>query len=335
MKNICLFLSLLFFQNSSFSQSTMSDEGKDVLKLKTQILLVGLEEENPKTLKTLFKSKDDLQDYKDQIQGNNNALKFAIENYWKYSSSIEYKPLTEATKMAKENPEKYVLLSFFKYTDYERLQTGHGMNGQRAGWSGTGANMKYNPSTHYSHATNHIMIISMKMSETKLTIFLPSLYVSNADAVYGITQLQYMVRLFEQNPTESLRSVFKKVILKNGPKLKNKTLLLNKEDLDKELTEKAIKLLYPYPFKIVSSEEIDKAILNKTPGLAYVQIVTAPGGKGNIFIHYLTNAEDGEILGIEYPKFAIGLKGVNGVFTYNEKIKAKQLEKYTEIVKGE
>lgn len=131
-----------------------------------------------------------------------------------------------------------------------------------------------------------------------------------------------------------MRTFYSKIIPKNGPELKNKTLLLDKMDLGKGITEEVIKKSYPYPFKIVSLEEIEKVIINKEPGFAYVQIVASPGGKGNIFIHYLTNAEDGKILGLEYPKVGFGIKGVNGVITYSERIKEKQLEKYTKMAEG-
>lgn len=62
--------------------------------------------------------------------------------------------------------------------------------------------------------------------------------------------------------------------------------------------------------------------------------MASPGGKGNIFVQYLTNAEDGKILGLEYPKIGFGIKGVNGVITHNERVKEKQLEKYTKIAEG-
>ena len=325
MKKIIIALSILLPSIHSFSQTK---DAKSAINLKKQVLLVALEEENPKIVKKLSKKKEELEFYKNQIEGNNTALKNAVENYWKYSSSVEFKPYSEALKMRDENKEKYALMSYFKYVEYDQY------NSTGAGWNRNGGGFSYNPGTHYSEAVNTITQITLTLSDTKLTACLPTLYVSKADAVYGVQQLQYVVSTLQKDENATLKTVYSKDIPKNGFELKNKTLLFDKEDLDKGLTESTIKKIYPYPFKIVSMQEIEKAILNKEPGIAYVMITASPGAKGNIFIHYITDAEGGKILGMEYPKVGFGITGLNGVITYNQRIKEKQLEKYADIVNG-
>lgn len=53
--------------------------------------------------------------------------------------------------------------------------------------------------------------------------------------------------------------------------LRNKTLLLDKGILAKDMNEAAVKAIYHYPFKIVSSEEILKALRNKENDKAFLQ----------------------------------------------------------------
>lgn len=60
--------------------------------------------------------------------------------------------------------------------------------------------------------------------------------------------------------------------------LANKTLLLVKEDLAKELrTEAAIKAVYPYKFKIVEREEIAEAIERQDPDVVFLHKVGPEG----------------------------------------------------------
>lgn len=59
-------LIIVMISFNAFAQNTSSKEAKE---LKTRVLLVGLEEENPKTVKKLKGEKLEL--YKTQIEGNN------------------------------------------------------------------------------------------------------------------------------------------------------------------------------------------------------------------------------------------------------------------------
>lgn len=51
--------------------------------------------------------------------------------------------------------------------------------------------------------------------------------------------------------------------------LKDKTLLI-KERFEKKFRGKDIRSFYPYLFKIVDSSEMDKNVMNKTPGMAFI-----------------------------------------------------------------
>lgn len=59
--------------------------------------------------------------------------------------------------------------------------------------------------------------------------------------------------------------------LRVGSELRNKTLLLDKGLLAKDMNEASIKAIYNYPFKIVSSDEILTALRNKENDKAFIQ----------------------------------------------------------------
>lgn len=323
--SLLTFLIFLLICSHTFAQIVSNKEAKE---FKTRNLIVGLEEMNPKKIKKL-KPKE-LEYYKSQIEGNNYALKTAVEKYWKFNSTVEFMPLSEAKKLLKNKANEYALLSFLKYTDYEHYTTG-------AGWS-TVPNkyntstqwapaLQYNSGTRHTTAANEIMSINIDMPSTIFSVSLPNLYVSLPDAVYGIKQMEYVFNRLTENDKLSYRDILKEC---NGNTLKNKTLLLCKDDLDKKLDEQEIKNIYPYKYKIVPIEEIDKAIIDQDNECVIVQIVSVKGGKGNVNIHYLSDTSTGRIVGYVVPTIALGLKRTK-LITYNEKIKEKHLKDYLQI----
>lgn len=311
---------------NSFSQNNTSS--KEAIELKKRILIVGLEEQNPKMLKKL-KGKE-LEFYQNQVDGNNYALQTSIEKYWKYNSEIKYLPLKEAKALLKSKPKEYALLTINKYTDYEIKHIGKGWTRDKSLNSNLSSNpsmLKYDPGTRYTEAANQISYLSIDMPSNIIYVNLPNLLVSFPDGVYGVMQMQYILDHLCENEKLSYRDVVKE---RNGANLKNKTLLLCKDDLDKKLTEAAIKKIYPYKFKIASLDEINQAIVDLSPDYVIAQIVSVQGGKGNVFVHFLSETSNGCIDGLVMPSFAIGIKGTN-LITYNQRIKEKQLKEYLEI----
>ncbi len=79
--------------------------------------------------------------------------------------------------------------------------------------------------------------------------------------------------------------------------LANKTLLLVKEDLAKELrTEAAIKAVYPYKFKFVEREEIAEAIERQDPDVVFLHKVGPEGTRVNARVYkILVGAADSKL----------------------------------------
>ena len=91
--------------------------------------------------------------------------------------------------------------------------------------------------------------------------------------------IQDHVNLMHKQPKLIKANVFKHYN-KNVQSLKNKTLLLVKEDLPKtHNTQQKIQKYYPYDLKIVSQEEVMEAIERKDPNVVFMHKVGPEGTK--------------------------------------------------------
>jgi hypothetical protein len=91
--------------------------------------------------------------------------------------------------------------------------------------------------------------------------------------------IQDHVTLMHQNP-QYIKENPLKYYNKNVSSLANKTLYLVAEDLNTDVnTEAKIKKVYPYKFKLVTRDEVQQAIENKDPDVAFLHKVGPEGTK--------------------------------------------------------
>ncbi|MES2732717.1 MAG: hypothetical protein V4714_13255 [Bacteroidota bacterium] len=331
-KHLTVILILVCLSSAKAQFPTITFDQVVALKQKTIIVIV--EEEDPDiVLKLSKKNPEKLQTYRDNIFGKNMALRFAIENYWNFTSGMEYKTYEEAFKLYSKDSKQYAFIHFGVHTEQEMVRTGHSFNGQPAGWSRTGSGTSvYNPSTRRSETSNVISILQIYVpGKEVIRVSLPNMYPSKGDAVYGIQQMQYILRYVEADKDAKAYKVLYSEPEKLAPMLKGKTLLIDKDDLDPKLDEQEIKKAYPFPLKVASYEEIETAIINKEPNYAFVQIVPMDMGKGNVNIFFISGMEDGKVYVAEFPKVAFG--GINGIdIKTNQRIKKKHLERFADSV---
>lgn len=336
MKKITLFIIFAFtfnFVNAQFSLTS----NKEANKIKNSKLFVVLEEEDPKTISKLKKKKKtkELKHYKAQIEGRNKALKNAVENYWIFSEDIEYVNASKVKQLVKEDKSKNVYLQYGKFIEYEKISTNSGLDGKPAGWNrDAGGTMTYNKSTKYTELANEITSIEIGDPKAMIKVYLPNVYPSEADVAYGMQVMQFILNYLIASTDHKIPKL-EKHIKSNAPELKNLTLLIDKNELHDKLTEKEIKEVYPYAFKLVDGETIDKAILDKDPKYAVVQIVDVPGGKGDVSTHYIMGTGTGELYGFVSPKVAIRVGSpisMGSFIKYNERIKSSHLEKYSKHI---
>lgn len=113
-------------------------------------------------------------------------------------------------------------------------------------------------------------------------ISVPLSYVDVGEESYNYKMeiiLQFMqqhARAIRKDPSRTGMQ-FLKYYNKNVPELKNKTLLIDGEDLAPELRGVDLAEIYPYPLKVVSEQEIREATENKTPDVLILHKVGPEG----------------------------------------------------------
>ncbi len=337
-KALLLLMSLLFLKEKSNAQLGMG-KVEDIKKLQTMTLVVVLRKENPSTVKSLSKKPNELKNYRLNIEKYNKEFKLAMDSFWFYKQELKYVelPYDRWDRNAKKELEKELNS---KEKDYAYIMQ-------------TASNYSFGT---YDMEFYHRDVTGLKLSDlvvgfgdksvpvggTKLPFVDPS----EADFIYGIQQIKTYFD-FRLTKAEKSRKEAKAEYLQNAVKLKEKTLLVDKALLQNGLTEKEIKTVYPYLFKITDRAEIDQAIINRDDKYAYVQVVAigaSTAGRrshgeamhGGIsvtkssltFFQYVIDAKDGSMLG--YAGGGVKLAGFSGG---DHEIKKKHFEDYSKLVK--
>ncbi len=84
-------------------------------------------------------------------------------------------------------------------------------------------------------------------------------------------------------------------VLKNAGKLEKKTLLLDKDYIHEDMTKTKIASFYPYPFEIVGTAEIEKALADRNEKYAFVELIPV-GTATNMMMHEIYDCKDGYLL---------------------------------------
>lgn len=322
--SVCLLYVLSVAANAQF----LNTDQKDVEKIKNSTLLLVLEEPDPKIVSKLSKKYPKaLEDYQNQIAGRNFALRYALENFWDLTEKVEFHPEATAFDLIEKNPDQYLLISFGQYLEYERIGLVSGSDGDPAGWrtSSTGE-LTYNHTSKYTVLSREITTLEISDTKPLVSVFLPSVYPSLSGAVYGVQQIQYLLRYLAADG-ENKMSKMPKQIEANNPELKDKILLIDQNDVDPKVTAEELAEVYPYPVQLVDPSVIREAILARDASFAYLQIVSTPGERGSIDTHVISDASDGKIYYYVTPGLGVG--SYSALITdYRTRIKERHFKSY-------
>jgi hypothetical protein len=114
---------------------------------------------------------------------------------------------------------------------------------------------------------------------------------------------QYFINYSEQNPGKDIKQLVKE----NQTELKNYELWLTAADLAsgvKTITE--IGRIYPYAVKLVTNADIQKAIDDGNPAVAFLHKVGPEGtaGEGALCMKFILTAKEGKPLYFDYHKIS-------------------------------
>lgn len=266
-------LVFVLFLNSVQGQITTYE---DVNRLKNRILLIGLEEEDENIIRKLRKKPQELIIYKNDLKTKNERFEQSVKEYWIYNEEILSMPLSEANKLLNQDIEKYAIIRFGKLSS-ERIGSYF-------------SNSSFYKPKEYSNANR----IEIDTPTERVGVLLPFYSEPFPKYIidYAIKQAHYTVNYIYENKGTAL--FFKKY----NSELQEKVLLIPEIYMDKSLHIVDINKLYPYEYKIVSLETIERVILNSEPDSAYLMIVPVPVGGDLVYYHYISNPLDGKVYGL-------------------------------------
>jgi hypothetical protein len=318
LKNV--FILILFISASTVNAQLGMGKLEDIQKLKEVPLLVVLESPNEKVVKKLTKKDPEgLKKYYADIESNNNVLKTTMPNNWGASKEIRFIEREEFEKFNdKKNKGKY---SFFKPVVYDR---------SRSKMSTAGLMVTYSYAVYISGDKSPVYSMMYGSENSDVTV-------NEADLKFICQQMQNYFTYREQlKGKKKSKKELVDEMYKNAEILSQKTVLLDKNDLKKEVIEE-IDNIYKFKYKMATKAEIDQAILNEDENYAYLKImpvgqITSSGGafKASKLLHaqYFMNAKDGKVLTMITPT-PIAMPGLLGTAmkSSNNKVSKKDLDK--------
>lgn len=256
----------------------------------------------------LEKSAKKAENYQTQVLDLNQNLR-TLGEHWEFHDEILYMEPSEIMKLKKKKQHQYAVLYI------QRLPIKH-----KAGMLDVNKfDMRYRVSADLS-----LTLIEKFPSKKPVTAFTLA---NSVPSLGDLVSTGRMLTLHMSNRLEGYKaSDYRQEIKANAHMLKEKTLLLDKDMIDKNFEIRHIDKLYPYPYQITDSKSIEEAILNKDPNYAYISIIPLKTGATQD-LHLVLNAENSQILGHSAPNVL-----VLSIRNDSNKIHQRHLENYHKLV---
>lgn len=247
------FIPIIFFIVSGYLHAQiifpLSPKSEELKNLKESTLYVAL-------LDTSGANQEFSKEY-------NRTISEAVKSRWTFSK-YEFVGISRILDMKEQKNESYVLIP----TEIETINFGVKPLNRDV----------FNTRMSYLSIGKCIDIkVKKKLMGNNYALLFNAPTIQSITGSYYYTSVITAIKEIQSKAQAVLASKEEKEELKNAQKganvkLRTKTLLLDKDLLDKGLNENIIKEIYKYPFKIVSSDEIVKTIQSKNSGYAFIQI---------------------------------------------------------------
>ncbi len=272
---------LIVLVHVAFAQQILKPVKPEVARqVKEKKIIVMLYEEDPSVVKDLDAGK--LKTYKERISNLNSGLKL-IKDLWTFNSSVTCLTPTEIKRIPDLTNHVIISMAILKIND-----------GAIVGWNNFFA---------------RLFICFPDKLDPKHPIFYQEVYATTTDydvpstdkigIIAGMYRLQdhLMARAEDKKRVAGL---FQEDALENHGMLSSKTLLLNKEYLDKNLTDPDTKDSYHYNYEVCDKTKIAQVQLAKDKRYAYVYRFPLVS-KYEEYHHVIFDAETGKILSYSIP----------------------------------
>jgi hypothetical protein len=262
-----------------------------LISLMPKVLTAQAPFPTPDEIKVFMASKTCVVLEDNQVSIYNAYIKKAVKAYWNITP-YEFIDMEEF-KVRRTNPSfSFILLTL---TSFEKDKSGSDFN-----------------------FINLILGKNVKnISENPEICAIPLSYASEDDFDFGyklgviLAFMQKHAKLIDENPSLTGRRYLKYYNV-NAPEVMKKTILVKKEDLAPEIsTSESIKAIYPFNVRIVSEEEIEKAIASRTPNTLILHKVAPVGErKSGYCFKMLIGVDDSQMY--YYNQHLIDARNPNG-----------------------
>jgi hypothetical protein len=367
-RKLFLFVFMMFVcfftrgNNRLLNKSYSEKDEPFVERIKQSTLVVVLLEENQKYFAKLTKKgKNNIAaTYSNSIKTYNDNVRAMVPQFLKISSNIAFKTLSEIEAMSVDERCKYSYLLYDRAPYYTirgsatfgcNLYFSHKLDiEQEIGDYEDAIQFECLDSAYTGQCECRKLHLYAPLGNEKelpsgeLEQNLVEIVPTQADLKICLLQLQRQFDFYLKNEN-STRDEQKAMIAKeqqnmpgNYDIIKQKTLLICLQDLDKNLTADHIASYYPYNYKVVSKDEFDKAITNNNG--TYCALLVSPiekvsgldGGSASIRYRYLIiDLANGNTLYMGTSEHSIqGTIGTGG----NETVTEKNLKELTKKLGG-
>lgn len=227
-----------------------------------QPLLVLLTEEDPKELAKLASKPEELAQYKAYVAYLNAQLQQLAPQLWKFSPSVEFRPKSALPALEAAGQRTVVLYYVKRKVGVSNPQAFGPIGGV---WSA------------------YLQLSSpgegKENQESSAALPLDAIYPSDIIIAFKQMQraLQKDVKLKAEmdrprgEQLKEARAALRAEGDANAEAIRTKPLLVAQDDVDKQLTEDAIKQLYPFPFQLVPRAFIEEAVRTADARYNYVR----------------------------------------------------------------
>ena len=224
-------------------------------ELKARGFIVQLLTEDARIVANLQEDEDPskLVAYRKNIKESNGLLKKAVTRFWKHHKTVLYKTKSEIAAMKAAEKEKkkkerkhYAVMSMDFFSEKAKTREESAVLTDK----------------QYTGDGNYLFIRFWEGIQFVYTS-IPHIIPNEADLVYAVRYLSNQVAGMEFGKDITA------LCEENAPQMRSKTLLLTAWQAS-QLEPKDWEKYYPYPHKIVSQAEIDKAIVNADPNFATI-----------------------------------------------------------------
>ena len=294
-----IFLTLTFTAITLFGQAQFSAKPDDLNAMSKLTLVVEVPDINPVVLEAISKRKKGAEEeaaYRTSVSTYQSHIQDAVGKYWTFNKEIEYKTAEEIKKLFESNSSKYVVLMkgvispnfgllAHTWTDgFPVLVFTRTNSGVKSGKTGS---LTFQKPDFY-------MNVACTVGEERAETY------SEADIKFTVIQLQ---KTLNTNMADKKTREFVKIASEeadvNCPKLAAKQLLVNKDELYKNLSASEAQATYGPNLQLVDQATIDRAYLDGDADKAV--IFTVPVSFG-MYSKLVVDPSNNEILATIVPK---------------------------------